>query len=96
MTPEQLAEDSSAQLQRQITYHNVFYGTEDGREVLVDLMQMCYAFSSDPVAMLTRIELFNKIKLSAGCTIETDKAAIDAEADLIEFAQETEDASDTE
>ena len=87
MTKEQLAEDADARLAKRLAYYNTFYGTVHGREVLVDIIQMCYSFSSDPVAMLARIEVVNRIRANAGATVDSDKAAIDAEAEAINLGE---------
>lgn len=77
---EELSEE---QLQAKRTdYYNTFFGSEKGRRVLLDIQKMSF-LNKGPESTLGRIELYNDIRANCGANIESDKAAIDAEAAAI-------------
>lgn len=77
-----LAEDADAQLEKQVAHYNTFYGTEHGRQVLLNLQRMCYA-ANDPVASVALITLFNQIRANCGVNAFVEMQAIKAEAQYI-------------
>jgi hypothetical protein len=82
LKPEELDEEQAEA--RRLAYYNIFYGTEEGRQILLDIKKICYetsGLSSD--AVLARIALFVAIRANCGVNIETEKTAIDAEAKAI-------------
>lgn len=80
MSSDELADDKSAQLQRQIAFYNTFYETEDGKDVLSEIRRYCYS-SQD----INLIAFYLWIRDAAGRTEETERAMIDAEAETIRF-----------
>lgn len=80
---KELALDEAAQQAKQLAYYNTFYGTETSRQVMLDLQRLCYTRTANSDADLARIELFNIIRTNCGASIDSEKAAIDAEAKAI-------------
>lgn len=83
MSPAEVAADPEALEARRIAYFNTLYGHDEGRQVLLDIMEMCYAGDVDPAATLALIKLFNELRARAGIDKDAEKAAIDAEAAAI-------------
>ncbi len=97
MTPEELADSPDEQLEKQIDYYNVFFGSARGRRVLADIRNMCYDSSLGEVELVALICLYRGIRMNAGGgTRETEKAMIDAEAKAIQIGLPSgmEDAED--
>lgn len=83
MSQEALAADKEAQQAKQLAYYNTFYRSDSGREVLLDLQHLCHAELGSSDSILARIELFNIIRINCGISVDSEKAAIDAEAKAI-------------
>lgn len=83
LTEVELANDPDALEARSTAYFNTFYGTDDGRAVLVDLGKLSYERKESAAATLAGIELYHAIKARAGLTVDCEKAAIDAEGSSI-------------
>lgn len=79
----ELALDEPASQAKQRAYYNSFYASEEAKQVTLDLQRLCNSKTNDPVADLARIEIFNTIRANCGASIESEKAAIDAEAKAI-------------
>ena len=75
--------DKEAKQDRQRAYYNTFYGDEESRQVLLDLQRLCYTKTGNTDMDVARIELFNIIRVNCGASIDSEKAAIDAEAKTI-------------
>lgn len=83
LSQEEIAQDEGAQEARRLAYFNTFYGHEEGRQVLLDVQQLCYAGADSPEAALARIRLYHEIRARAGIDRDAEKSAIDAEAKSI-------------
>lgn len=79
---EMLIADSETKELKRLTYHNVFYATEEGRQVLADLRRRAYSSGGlVPEAVVAIIELLKYIRDCCGVTNE--KSIIDAEAEVV-------------
>jgi len=85
MSPEELVADEDAQLAKTVAYYNTFYGTEEGRQVLLDIQRLCNEGGNSAEATVALINLYNEIRLNAGADVTTEKAMIDAEAGAIKI-----------
>jgi hypothetical protein len=89
MTEEELAHDEEAQRARQLAYYNTFYGSNESRAVMLDIMRICYQIKDGcseftregACAILAQIAIYQEIR--ARCGICDEKAVIDAEASTI-------------
>jgi hypothetical protein len=81
LSPEQLALDENARLDKQQAYFTTFYGGSDNMQVLNDIREICYASGK-----IELIELYDLIRNNAGRTRYTEQAMIEAEARAIEEA----------
>lgn len=82
MSADELAGDEDAQQARQVAYFNTFYGTDEGRQVLVDLKNVLYELASAR-RNVGFVEVYQMIRASAGANNDTEKAMVDAEATAI-------------
>lgn len=67
----------------QTAYYSTFYGSEHGRQVLLNLEMMCLEEGISQETRLARIELLDHIKVACGWNIEVQMAAIEAEGKAI-------------
>jgi hypothetical protein len=61
---EELDEDDVRLMQT--AHHNVFYATEEGRQVLFNLRRMCYGGGETPAETVALIALYERIRANAG------------------------------
>lgn len=85
LSPEEIAQNPEAVKLRKLAYYNTFYASEEGRQVLLDMKKMCYNNSLSPDGLIATIQLFETIRGKAGLTIDSDMAAISAEAGSVNF-----------
>jgi len=67
----------------QDAYYNTFYGDDEGRKVLLNLQRLCFENVSTPERTIARLEFLMHIKTSCGLDVESEMAAIEAEAKAI-------------
>lgn len=79
----ELAQNEGARELKQAAYFNTFYGSDSGREVLLDVQRACYAMN-DPVASVALIKLVNQIRANCGVNTFVEMQAIKAEAKYIQ------------
>ena len=85
MAEDEIDASAEARKARTFAYYNTFYGTDDGRVVLMDIARMCYdttrrnpCTSEGALGIVALVELLYDIKVRCGLTDE--KATIEAEA----------------
>ncbi len=73
---------------KRLAYYNTFFGSPEGRQVLLDLQRESYklwpvgsAPSSD--AVIARIDFLQEIRANCGANVESEMAAIEAEGKTI-------------
>ena len=86
MSEDELSQDSGI-LERQQSYYNTFYRTDEGRCVLLDIQRMCFEQANTPEASLALINLYLRIRALCGVNIDMEKASLDAEAKLINLQE---------
>ena len=79
-----IAADEDTAGERAAAYFNTFYGTEDGKRVLLDICQMCYSYNTSAEGTLALVKLYQMIRSRAGVNPNVEKAAIDAEAEALQ------------
>ena len=80
---QRLAQDEEAQAAKLLAYYNTFYGSDQGRQVLFDLTNYCFADVGEPIEVLARIRLLAIIKANCGFNQDSQMAAIEAESKSI-------------
>lgn len=84
LNPEEFASDEEAQKAKQLAYFNTFYGSEEGRQVMFDLMRLCNDITNKkPDAVIAQLALYQYIRACCGITADKEKEIIDAEASII-------------
>ena len=67
----------------QTDYYQTFYGSENGRRVMLNLQRLCFEDVTTPERTISRLELLIHIKTSCGLNVESEMAAIEAEANFM-------------
>jgi len=82
LSEAELAQDEQAQQAKAIAYHNVFYGSNDGRHIIFDLTNYCFIDKGSAEEVLARIRLLGLIKSNCGYNQDSQMAAIEAEGTM--------------
>ncbi len=75
-----LASNAEAQAAKQLAYYQTFYGSRQGREVLLDVTRLCSQLMPTAEATMARVRLLDQIKVNCGIGSEQEMAAIEAES----------------
>ena len=87
LTPETLSD-------KRLAFYNTFYGSEEGRQVMLSIKEMCYKPQRTAEETLARITLFHDIRAAAGNDVDSAMASIEAEAKTIDLGEQNNAGND--
>jgi hypothetical protein len=80
--------DAEARLEMKLAFWNVFYGSAEGRQVMLKIKEMCYRPEMTSKETLAKIRLFHDIRAICGNDVNSAMASIEAEGKAINLGDE--------